>query len=285
MSVEMSEASIEVPVVKSAVRTLQILELFDEIKAPLNVVTVSEALGYPQSSTAALLRSLVAMGYLHYDAHARTFVSTDRVSLLGNWINPALFEQGKLTRMMRSVAQSTGQMVLLAARNGDFAQYIHVLNAPENVPHHIGLGVKRPLATSGVGLILLSSMQDAEVRRLFHRMNAYSRAPQDKINIAELIAKLRDIRSAEYTSSRNRVLSGFGVIAMAIPRECSNRPLAIGICGACDVLDKNENEFVSALREEMIHYFGSDGNTTVRQQTRKGSLEDVEQRSAVIHAA
>lgn len=273
----------DTPVVKSAVRTLQILELFDEVKMPLNVATVSDALGYPQSSTAALLRSLVSMGYLHFDSRARTFVSTDRVSLLGNWVNPTLFENGALPRLLRTVAQRTGQMILLAARNKDFAQYIHVLNAPENVPHHIGLGVKRPLATSGVGQILLSSMRDDEVRRLFHRMNAYCRA-EEKIDIPDLINKLATIRKAGYAFSRNRVLSGFGVIAIGIPNGCSSRPLAIGLCGECDVLESREQEFLTILLEEMARNLRTDRGSTSRP-TRQPNYFENGLLSASSHAA
>lgn len=272
------------PAVKSAVRTLQILELFDEVKMPLNVATVSDALGYPQSSTAALLRSLVSMGYLHFDPRARTFVSTDRVSLLGNWVNPTLFENGALPRLLRTVAQRTGQMILLAARNKDFAQYIHVLNAPENVPHHIGLGVKRPLATSGVGQILLSSMRDDEVRRLFHRMNAYCRTPEEKIDVPDLINKLTAIRKAGYAFSRNRVLSGFGVIAVGIPNGCSSRPLAIGVCGECDVLERQEQEFLTILLEEMTRNLKADRGPTSRPPRHSNYFEN-ELLSASSHAA
>lgn len=274
----------QIPVVKSAVRTLQILELFDELRTPLNVATVSEALGYPQSSTAALLRSLVTMGYLHFDTRARTFVSTDRVSLLGNWVSPALFENGALPRLLRTVALRTGQMVLLAARNGDFAQYIHVLNAPENVPHHIGLGVKRPLATSGVGQILLSHLRDEEVRRLFHRINAYCQTSEDKIDVSNLLRKLAEIREAGYAFSRNRVLSGFGVIAMSVPNGCANRPLAIGICGECEVLEADEERLTTILDEEMIRHFGVQGPLAVKTATPT-SRRDSQLQSASSHAA
>uniref|UniRef100_UPI0037D9F2D8 IclR family transcriptional regulator n=1 Tax=Tardiphaga sp. TaxID=1926292 RepID=UPI0037D9F2D8 len=160
-------------VIKSAARTLEILEYFDDVRQPLNVAGIAAALGYPQSSAAALLRSLTAMGYLHYNRRKRTYVPTDRVPFLGSWINPPLFENGALPRLVRAIQKRTGQLVLLAARNGDMAQYIHVLNAPAAVEHHIKIGQKRPLATSGVGQVLLSAMQDKDIRRLYHRMNAY----------------------------------------------------------------------------------------------------------------
>ena len=129
-------------VVKSAVRTLEILEYFDEVRHPLNVVGVATALGYPQSSTAALLRSLTSMGYLRYNRTERTYMPTDRVPFLGSWIDPPLFEEAALPRLMRAVGTRTGQLVALAARNDDMAQYIHVLNEPAAVSHHIKIGAE-----------------------------------------------------------------------------------------------------------------------------------------------
>src|SRR5262245_11133681 len=110
-------------VVKSAIRTLEILEYFDEVRQPLNVVSVAVALGYPQSSTAALLRSLTAMGYLQYNLRQRTYAPTDRVPFLGSWISPSLFEDGALPRLMRSIEKRSGHLVVCAARNDDAAQY------------------------------------------------------------------------------------------------------------------------------------------------------------------
>jgi DNA-binding IclR family transcriptional regulator len=246
-----SASSHDAHVVKSAARTLEILEYFDEVRHPLNVVGIAAALGYPQSSAAALLRSLAAMGYLHYNRKKRTYMPTDRVPFLGSWINPPLFEEGALPRLMRAIGKRSGQLVVLAARNGDMAQYIHVLNEPAAVAHHIKIGQRRPLATSGVGQVLLSSMDEKEVRRLYHRMNAYASSPEDKIDIPELLAQLTLVRKRGYTFSRNRVVQGYGMIALPIPRSCTNRPLALGVGAHCETLEERETEIVETIREEM----------------------------------
>lgn len=252
-------------VVKSAVRTLEILEFFDEIQGPANVVAVSDALGYPQSSTAALLRSMVAMGYLQYDPRARTFLPTDRVSLLGSWISPTLFEDGALLRMMRTIQNRTGQLVLIGARNGDFAQYVHVLKQPQAVAHHIQTGMKRPLATSGVGHALLSALPDQDVRRLVHRLNAYASEPQDKVDIADLLTQLTRVRRRGYAFSKHRVVENYGMIAVKLPSELASRLLVIGIGGCVDALQARESELVAVAREEMARYLANTASNGERE--------------------
>lgn len=241
-------------VVKSAVRTLEILEYFDEVRHPLNVVGVATGLGYPQSSTAALLRSLTSMGYLRYNRSERTYMPTDRVPFLGSWIDPPLFEEAALPRLMRAVGARTGQLVTLAARNNDAAQYIHVLNEPTAVSHHIKIGQKRPLATSGVGHVLLCAMADNDVKRLFHRINAYAESPEARVDFRALTEQLKIVRGNGYAFTRNRVVEGYGMIALAIPNSCTSQPLALGVGGLCETLELRKDEILRAVREEMATY-------------------------------
>ena len=248
---ELGRCPKEAGVVKSAIRTLAILEYFDEVQQPLNIVAVATALDYPQSSTAALLRSLTAMGYLHYNSRKRTYVPTDRVPFLGSWINPALFQEAGLPRLMRAISRQTGQLVVLAARNNDMAQYIHVLNEPKAVSHHIRIGQTRALAPSGVGQILLSAMTEKDVKRLYHRMNAYMANPEQRIDVTALLSQLASVRKRGYAFSRNLVVEGYGVIALPIPLSCTSRPLALGVGGQCEALEAREAEIVKVIREEM----------------------------------
>lgn len=250
-SLERSALLDETGVVKSAVRTLEILEYFDEVRQPLNIVAIATALDYPQSSTAALLRSLATIGYLQYDSKTRTYMPTDRVPFLGSWVDPALFNNAGLPRLMQAISQRTGQLVVLAARNDDSAQYIHVLNQPQAVSHHIRIGQRRALATSGVGQVLLSAMSEKDVKRLFHRVNAYTTSSDQRIDVAALLHKLENVRQRGYAFSRNLIVQGYGVIALPIPASCASRPLALGIGGQSDVLEAREVEIVEAIQEEM----------------------------------
>src|ERR1035437_10867635 len=87
-------------VVKSAARVLQILEFFDEVKRPTSVAEVAEHHGWPHSSSSVLMRSLVALGYLHYDPSERSYFPSTRVALLGDWIQDNRFKDGQLMRLM-----------------------------------------------------------------------------------------------------------------------------------------------------------------------------------------
>jgi hypothetical protein len=50
------------PNVKSAIRVLEVLEQFGEMRQPLRLKDIASSLHYPVSSTAALLKSLATLG-------------------------------------------------------------------------------------------------------------------------------------------------------------------------------------------------------------------------------
>lgn len=256
-------------IVKSVARTLEVLEYFDEVQRPVNAAAVAGALGYPQSSTSALLRSMVALGYLDFDPRKRTYVPTDRVPLLGSWVNPRLFPEGSLVRTAQAIAKRSGQSALIGARNGDYGQYIYIANPNNVIPYHIRLGVLRPLGGSAIGNALLSAMRDDDVRRLFHRINAYRPDGSPAIDVKALLSSLAELREKGYVASVDQVAKGFGMIAMMLPTECTDRPLAIGI-GAPSALIREDSEgMVAMMREEIRRAFGLDQSPATAVQPQQ----------------
>ena len=59
--------------VKSATRAIEILEFFKGAREPRAMSDIAAALGYPQSSTTVLLKTLIALGYLNFDRGDRIF--------------------------------------------------------------------------------------------------------------------------------------------------------------------------------------------------------------------
>jgi len=242
--------------VKSAVRTLQILEFFDQMRQPATAATLSRTLRYPQSSTSALLKSMAAMGYLEYEKRERTYFPTSRVALIGSWLNPQLFSEGNLVRLVQSVVERTGQLVVLAAPNGDYAQYIHVMHPEETTSRHIILGMTIPLATSAVGQALLSVHDEKGIRKLFHRINAYRPQGEPPVDVNDLLRTMRDVRREGWSLSLDTVVTGFGMVAMLLPLASTGRPLAIGVAGRTETLMARSDEFVTTMHEEIERFLG-----------------------------
>jgi len=241
-------------VVKSAGRVLQILELFDVLRREALVSEISELLSFPQSSTSALLRSLVVMGYLSFNAHTRAFSPTTRVALLGNWVNGPLLGDGPLARLMQRLNQRTEQAVVLAVRNQIWAQYIHVVQAISPVRLFVVKGSRRPLVRSGAGLTLLADLADNEIKRICTRYNAELGAGEPRVCLATLLEQVHGVRTNGYAVSLNVVTVGGGVIAMRLPRPSSEEQFSIALAGATEILKNRIDEFIAILREEIASH-------------------------------
>ena len=249
-------APVEQKTVKSAGRVLEILEYFDDLQRSSTVMEIADALGYPQSSTSALLRSLVALGYLDYDAHARTYITSSRVALLGSWVNSQFFAEGTIISMMKELSALTGDTVVLAKRNGLFVQYIHVIQATGPARLHMTLGTARPLAASGAGYAVLATMTDAEVTRLVMRINAEAEEGQPLVKIRDLLAQLSVVREKGYAFTCDMVTRGGGIIAAPLPQGNGQPLMVIGIGGISKVMRGREEELASVLMGAIEKRFG-----------------------------
>jgi DNA-binding IclR family transcriptional regulator len=242
--------------VKSASRALEILEYFDDVQRPATVMEVASALDYPQSSASALLRSLVNVGYLNYDRHKRTFITSNRVALLGAWINSEFFAEGAILSLMKELNERTGDTVLLATRNGLYMQYIHVIQATSAARLHVTLGTIRPMAASGAGYAFLSTMPDDEIRRLLMRINADREADQAIISYADLMEEIGRVRSRGYAFTYDKVTRGGGMLAAPIPSPGGKPPMIVGIGGISEVMRARETELAQILLSHIGSHLG-----------------------------
>ena len=230
-------------IVKSVARTCQTLVYFDEVRRPLSVVEVSKELGYPQSSTSALLKSLVKLGFLTHDSRKKSYFPTERVPLLGSWMNPDLFGEGTIHRLLKNISERTQHVVVLATKNGDEAEYVQVILPKDSPIHHISLGTRRPLGNSGVGRVLMSRFSDDEVRSLFRKINAYRAPDKPAVDVKAFVASLAET---------HQVVQGSGLISMPFPNHLSSRLFAVGVGAPTDVILRSEAEIVGIMREEIV---------------------------------
>lgn len=242
-------------VIKSAGRTLQILELFDVLQRPAALTEVAELLSLPQSSTSMLMRSLVAMGYLAYDARSRTYSPTPRVALLGKWSASPLFADGSLIGAMHRINQRTGQAVVLATRDGLHSRYIQVVQATQSVRLFVVQGSERPLVRSGTGYALLAQLEDEAVLAILRRTNAEGGVSGELVDQATLMDSIAKVRATGTSFTLGLVTPAAGMIAVPLAGHLASeigQPAAIGIGGIDSVLRGGLEKFSSVLAEELL---------------------------------
>lgn len=233
--------------VKSAVRVLEVLEFFDATRSPACVGAVATTLGFPQSSTSALLRSLTKVGYLRYDAHARTYMPTERVPLLGNWIGRSLFQGGRVLDMVEQLAQATGCTVVLARRTGFHAQYVYVDGSHCPAPPGVKIGAVLDLPGCAAGQVLLAGMPDAEIRRMLHRLNAEA-PPGQSIRAADLLAHLAEVRASGVAVAADPLCT---VLAVRLSLGNESDANVLGLAGTGARIGGQANALLAIVQEKM----------------------------------
>jgi len=234
--------------IKSARRVLEIFEFFAQTHAPSTVKEVSQCLGYPQSSTSLLLKSLMAQGYLRYDASTRTYYPTLRVMLLGSWVHDEIFGNGSLISLLEELRREFGHSVLLGMRQGIYVRYIVTLCAETSGLPPYATGILRPVCRAAVGKILLAGLPNAEISLIARRANAQETDAACKVAVPELLADIARCRERGWAESRGRVVAGRNVIAVALPPVPGQMDLAIGLGGPEEEIDRQRDEIVDHLR-------------------------------------
>lgn len=239
-------------VVKSAGRTLQILEFFDDMRRPVNMTEISRGLGYPESSTSLLLRSLVTLGYLDYDRHRRKYRVTSRVRLLGSWIDTDLFQNDKVLHLMEELNAEAEDAIILASRNGLNAQYIHIVQARTALRLHLTPGTERSIVQSTTGLVMLSRLSDSEIAVLVRRANAELDSLDDIVRLPDLMRQIDIVRRDGYILSESRITSGCSVLAMPLPQHLTEGTLVLAIGGPSERLGEHRRSFLVELMQRRI---------------------------------
>lgn len=158
------------PDVKSAVRVLQIFQLFAELRQPASLATVSQRLGLPKSSCSALLKTLEANGYLYLLNDARDYYPTRRLLKQAQTI----VENDPFLSLLRPVLErlcaATQETAFLARRSGQLVHYVEVLESGQALRFAATVGERRPLYIGAAGQSLLGAMEPNERNALIETL-------------------------------------------------------------------------------------------------------------------
>ncbi|TWA92621.1 IclR family transcriptional regulator [Bradyrhizobium stylosanthis] len=251
MSKVSKRKSVRPSAVKSAERTLAILEYFREKKRGATVGEIAEGLDLPQSSTTMLLKSLLDLGYLEYSPDSRKFRPSFRVAVLGNWIQRSMFRNGPLTDIMEAIGGAIGETVLLGLQNGPNVRYVHIVPATYRVQLAAQVGLLRPMTCTALGRVLLARKSDAEIKAIIRRNNADAEDSSHRVHEGPFLADLDVVRSQGFAESRGKMTPGANVIAMPVPDQPDSAPLAIGVGGPMARIEEYREEILKVMRHHL----------------------------------
>lgn len=247
-------------------RTLEILEYCDAVQRAVTISELVDRLGYPQSSTSILVKSMVYAGYLTHDTKSRGVLPTSRVTRLGHWVQPALAHKN-LKQMMQNLGAKIGQTIVLGVPQGLFVRYIDTEPGRLAMRLELPVGTRLPILASGMGAMLLSDMADEKIAAIHAKATqAYAEGSTDEIRASEiadiwnadpsipslpdLMALIETIRNQGYSMSQNMVAIGAGIICVLLLRHENEQPLGLGVAGLSTIIESDKDFILGTIKAE-----------------------------------
>jgi len=207
--------SMQPQLVKSAERTVRILETLAASHDTLTLSELQQRTGFPRSSLHALMRTLVELNWVETDAARSAFGIGPHALLTGTAYldkDPALpFAQETLEDLRAEV----GQTAHFARR--DEAHVLYLATRDSREAHHVipRVGRRLPAHVTALGQVLLAQLTDDEVASLLPR----PLPPMTEHTITDL-AKLTDeldqVRTRGWAYEREQGTVGVACVAVAV---------------------------------------------------------------------
>lgn len=203
--------------VKSAARSLELLELFAAHRDGLTLGEVCVLTGWPKSSTLALLRTLRSRDYLSDGSRDHAYRLGHRVAWLGASYLAGINLVQEGLEIVRQVSRLCDETVHLATLRGRDVHYLVKEEGSSQMRMVSAVGTTFPAHGTGVGKTLLSALSPYEFDALYPPgVELQPLTPDTITDRAALLAELAEIRSRGYAYDRGESTVGLQCIAAPV---------------------------------------------------------------------
>jgi DNA-binding IclR family transcriptional regulator len=209
--------------VKSADRTLDVLEELARSTGPLALGELARRLAIPKSSLHGLLRTVERRGWVEADESGLRF----RLGLRAMQVAGSYLDQDQVLsaaqHVLDHIAQETGETVQLARLDGADVVYLAQRHARHPVRLISSIGQRLPAHATALGKALLSRMDEEELdRRLTFPLEVLTESTiTDR---TRLLADLETARLRGYAVDEQEANQGLYCFAAAVPDPQSASP-------------------------------------------------------------
>lgn len=233
------------PPVKSAHRTLQILEAFAQACEPLLLSELARRVAIPVSACHGLVKTLAARGYLYELGPRRGYYPTLR------WLEKARLIAAhdpiaeRVRPLLERLAQETGETVLLGRRLDESVIYLVVAESQQSIRYTARVGDLKPLHSSAAGKTLLAAMPRAQRKALLAGLKLARFTPSTITRRAVLEKELAAGEARGWFATRGENVAD--VHAIAAPVQLGGVAHAVVVAGPGQRMDAAADAHVKRL--------------------------------------
>ncbi|MFD4785503.1 IclR family transcriptional regulator [Streptomyces sp. NPDC058459] len=202
--------------VKSAVRTVELLEHFAGRPGMHSLADVREAVGYPKSSLYMLLRTLVELGWVETDATGTRYGIGVRALLAGTSYLDGDEVVAAARPALDRLADDTTETVHLARLDGTSVVCLATRRSRHHLRPFTRVGRRLPAHSTSLGKALLATHTDDQVRALLPE-KLPSLTEHTVTDREALIEELHRVREQGHAEDREENTLGLRCFGVAVP--------------------------------------------------------------------
>lgn len=219
----------ETPSVKSALRTLEILETVARYRDGITFVALADVLPYPKSSLHGLLQTIASRGWLTFDADSRKYAIGVKPWEVGQSFLRSRELVVRARQYLREANQELDETVQLGILDDLDVVYIDKVEGTRPLRLFSNVGSRLPAYVTGIGKALLSGLPDAELERRFAGVELPGYTAKTITSGDELIRVLAESRRQGYATDDGEYTHGVFCVAVPI-RDGSGSVVAAMSC-------------------------------------------------------
>ncbi|BAL91213.1 putative IclR-family transcriptional regulator [Actinoplanes missouriensis 431] len=253
----------EPKLVKSAQRTIEILEILGEARDPMSVTDLHKRLGYPRSSLHQLLHTLIAMRWLEATGDGSAVGIGPHALLTGTAYldrDPAL---PFATRTLELIRDKLNYTTHYARLDGSNVIYLLTRETADSRRAVSRVGRQLPAHATALGKVLLAELTPREVGALLPAPPLARLTPNTITDPDALLRDLEQTRVRGYSLEHEQNTPGIGCVGVTVPYRIPATDAiscSIPIAAATDaelervaeVLRDHANQLAADLRAEGI---------------------------------
>lgn len=214
-------ASMETQLVKSAYRTMAIVEFIAKSPKPPTFTTIREHMGIPKSSLSLLLHDLVRNDYVEFDADTRVYYPGLKLIQISATCMSNTNVSREISLGIRKLSDELGETTHAGILDGRHIVYIAKHHGSRDMSVVATIGYRIPAHATAIGKVLLAALPADELAvRL--RGGGLERFTDSTITDPDRLGEeLRQVAGQGYAVDNQEIIPG-------------------GVCVAAPVIDKNQ---------------------------------------------
>lgn len=202
-------------VVKSADRTLDVIELLASWGRHMSHSEIAGALNIPKSSLTKLLKNLTARDYLQYVPQTKDYRLGEAILKLANQLSQARNLASCAQPVLEEITQQTHESCALNQLKGDQVEVIATVTSQQRLKSHLLLGDMAPLYAVSGGKVILAFLPEIMSKEYLQSVTFEAFTPKTINTKQALIEQLEEIRRIGVAYSYEEYTPG--IIGIGVP--------------------------------------------------------------------